>query len=405
MLPGHYKGRDLTLTDMREFVGAVVAGKLTERELKRIERVACPGPGSCSMMATANTMAATTEALGMSLTGCATTHAVDPRKLFLAEESGRRVVELWKEKVKPSDIMTDEAFRNAITVDMALGGSLNTCLHLPAIASELGIKIPLDLFDEISRRTPHICPIKPAGQYTVKDLEEAGGMPAVMKELTPLLATETLTVTGRTMGENIREAKILRREIIRPLSEPVHKEGSVAVLRGSLAPGGALVKRVAVKEEMLAHRGKAKVFNSMEDSVAALIQGRIDRGDAIVIRYEGPKGGPGMREMHMVTSVLVGMGLDTTTALITDGRFSGSTRGPAIGYVSPEAAEGGPIAVIEDGDVVSYDISKRKLDIEIPDSELKTRLSRWTPVAQERKGYLRRYARMVTSGDTGAILI
>jgi len=404
MLPGRYKGRDLTLTDMREFVGAVVAGKITERELKRIESVACPGPGSCSMMATANTMAATTEALGMSLTGCATTHAVDPEKLVLAEKSGRRIVELWKEGVKPSDVMTEDAFRNAITVDMALGGSLNTCLHLPAIASELGLKVPLDLFDEISARTPHICPVKPAGQYTVKDLDEAGGIPAVMKELAPLLATGALTVTGRTVGENIKRARVLREEVIRPLSDPVHREGSVAVLRGTLAPGGALVKRVAVKDEMLSHRGPAKVFDSMEDSVEALMRGRIEKGDVIIVRYEGPKGGPGMREMHMVTSILVGMGLDTTTALITDGRFSGSTRGPAIGHVSPEAAEGGPIAVVRDGDLVSYDIPERRLDVELSDSELKTRLSGWTPPARERRGYLRRYAKMVSSGDKGAIL-
>jgi dihydroxy-acid dehydratase len=405
MLPGRYKGRDLTLTDMREFVGEVVAGKITERELKRIESVACPGPGSCSMMATANTMAATTEALGMSLTGCATTHAVDPEKLVLAEKSGRRIVELWKEGVKPSDVMTEDAFRNAITVDMALGGSLNTCLHLPAIASELGLKIPLDLFDEISARTPHICPIKPAGQYTVKDLDEAGGIPAVMKELTPLLAADALTVTGKTIAENIRKTRILRREIIRPLTNPVHKEGSIAVLRGNLAPAGALIKRVAVKEEMLTHRGPAKVFNSMEDSVAALMKGRVERGDVIVVRYEGPKGGPGMREMHMVTSILVGMGLDTTTALVTDGRFSGSTRGPAVGHVSPEAAEGGPIAVVEDGDLVSYDIPKRRLDVELSDSELKARLLRWTPPAREGRGYLRRYAKLVSSGYMGAVLL
>lgn len=404
MLPGHYKDRDLTLTDMREFVGAVVAGKLTERELKRIERVACPGPGSCSMMATANTMAATTEALGMSLTGCATTHAVDPKKLVLAEESGRQAVELWREGVKPSDIITEQAFRNAITVDMALGGSLNTCLHIPAIASELHIKIPLDLIDEISSRTPHICPIKPAGQYTVKDLDEAGGIPAVMRELTPLIAAGALTVTGKTIGENIRKAQVLRREIIRPLSEPVHREGSIAVLRGNLAPAGALVKRVAVKEEMFVHRGPAKVFDSMEDAVAALMRHRIEPGDVIVIRYEGPKGGPGMREMHMVTSVLVGMGLDTSTALITDGRFSGSTRGPAIGHVSPEAAVGGSIAVIEDGDEVSYDIPKRRLDVKLSDSQLRTRLSKWTPLTRVKMGYLRRYAKLVSSGDTGAIL-
>ncbi len=404
MLPGRYMGRDLTLTDMREFVGAVAAGKLTMEELSKIEGVACPGPGSCSMMATANTMAALTEALGMSLTGCATMHAVEPRKDIISKESGKRIISLLEAGIRPTDIMTEDAFRDAITVDMALGGSLNTCLHLPAIASEMGIRIPLELFDKVSRKTPHICPIKPAGGYTLKDLEEAGGVPAVMKELMPLLSTNRITVTGKTMKENITEAKILRREVIRPLNNPIHKEGSIAVLRGNLAPQGAVVKHVAVREEMMCHEGPARVFNSMERAVEALMNNEVQRDDVIVIRYEGPKGGPGMREMHMVTSILVGMGLDTSVALVTDGRFSGSTRGPMIGHVSPEAAEGGPIAVVKDGDIVSYAIPKRVINVKVSEDELRRRLERWRPTVFEGRGFLRRYVREVKPSYEGARL-
>lgn len=314
------------------------------------------------------------------------------------------VLELLKGDLKPSDIMTEEAFKNAIAVGMALGGSLNMCLHIPAIASELGFEIPLDLLDDVSKRTPHICPIKPAGKYTVKDLEEAGGIPAVMKELTPFLSTDCITVTGKTVKENLATAKVLRREVIRPLNNPVHREGSVAVLKGNLAPRGSVVKHVAVEENMLVHEGSARVFNSMEETVKALLDHEIHEGEVIVIRYEGPKGGPGMREMHMVSSILVGMGLDTSVALVTDGRFSGSSRGPMIGYVSPEAAEGGPIALVKDGDVINYDIPRRKLNVKVSDDELGKRLRGWKPPRVEEKGLLRRYAKMVTSSDEGAIL-
>jgi len=356
------------------------------------------------MMGTANTMAILTEALEMSLTGCATMHAVDPAKEEIAGESGKMILELLKINLKPSDIMTEEAFKNAITVAMAVGGSLNMCLHIPAIASELGLKISLDLLDEVSKRTPHICPIKPAGKYTVKDLEAAGGIPAVMKELTPLLSTDCITVTGKTVKENIASAKVLRREVIRPLDNPIHKGGSIAVLKGNLAPRGSVVKAVAVEESMLVHEGPARAFNSMEEAVKALLDHEIHEGEVIIIRYEGPKGGPGMREMHMVSSLLVGMGLDTSVALVTDGRFSGSSRGPMIGHVSPEAAEGGPIAVIKDGDIISYDIPRRKLDVNVSDDELRERLRGWKPPPIVKKGFLRRYVKAVTSSDEGAIL-
>jgi dihydroxy-acid dehydratase len=404
MLPGRHEGREITLTDMREYIGAVVAGKLSMDELKEIESLACPGAGSCSMMGTANTMAILTEALGMSLTGCATAHAVDPMKEEAAEESGKMVLELLKRNLKPSDIMTEEAFKNAMTVGMALGGSLNMCLHIPAIASELGLKISLDLLDEVSKRTPHICPIKPAGKYTMKDLDEAGGIPAVMKELTPILSTDCLTVTGKTVKENIAKANVLTREVIRSLGNPVHKGGSIAVLKGNLAPRGSVVKAVAVEKSMLVHEGPAKVFSSMEEAVKALLDHEIHHGEVIVIRYEGPRGGPGMREMHMVSSILVGMGLDTSVALVTDGRFSGSSRGPMIGYVSPEAAEGGPIAVIKDGDIVSYDIPRRKLDVKVTNDEFRERLRGWKPPPIIKKGLLRRYIKAATSSDEGAIL-
>jgi dihydroxy-acid dehydratase len=404
MFPGYYNGRSITLTDMREFIGAVVTGKLSEDELREIESVACPGPGTCSMMATANSMAAITEALGMSLTGCATIHAMDPRKDELARKSGRLVLELLKMNLTPSNIMTKEAFQNAITVGMALGSSLNMCLHIPAIASELNINIPLDLFDEISKKTPHICPIKPAGKYTMKDLEEAGGIPAVMKELTPLLSTYCMTITGNTLKENLKKAEILRTEVIRPLHDPVHKEGSIAVLKGNIAPRGAVVKHVAVKKNMLSHQGPARVFNSMEDAVKALVDQQINEGEVLVIRYEGPKGGPGMREMHMVSSILVGMGLDDSIALITDGRFSGSSRGPMIGHVSPEAAEGGPLAVVRDGDLIKYNIHRRRVDVEITEDELKERFEGWSPPPVKTRGLLKRYAQLVTSSNEGARL-
>lgn len=402
MMPGAYQGKAITLTDMREFVGRVAAGILTLDELQHIESLACPGPGSCAMMGTANSMSVIAEALGMSLPGCATIHASDPRKKEIAYQSGHQILELFNTQIHPSKIMTEQAFVNAIAVSMAVGGSLNTCLHIPAIASELGIQIPLELFDIISRKTPHICPIKPAGEYTLKDLDDAGGIPAVMQRLTSQLNTECLTVTGQPIHFNISRATITNDQVIRPLSRPVHLEGSIAVLKGTLAPRGAVIKHIAVEEAMLVHEGPAKVFNAMEETVEALLNHEIHAGDIIVIRYEGPKGGPGMREMHMVASILVGMGLGGSVALVTDGRFSGSSRGPMIGHVSPEAALGGPIALIQEGDRISYSIPERRIDINIQERELQERRAKWRPPVLSEKGILRRYANTVTWSDVGA---
>jgi len=404
MLPGHWRGQELTLVDAREAVGRVKTGKLSELELAEIEQVACPGPGSCAMMATANTMACVTEALGMSLPYCAMTNAEDAAKDRLAQESGRRVVELLKKNVKPSDVMKPESFENAITVDVALGGSLNTVLHLPAIASELGIKISLERFDEVSRRVPYLCALKPAGPHTALDFAKAGGVPALMKQLESLLNLSTLTVTGKMLSKNIEKAKVLNSAIIRPLSKPINREGSIAVLKGNLAPRGAVVKQVAVSTKMKKHEGPARVFDCLEDALKALDDKKIKRGDVVVIRYEGPRGGPGMREQHMLASLLMGMGLGESVALVTDGRFSGSTRGPMIGHVSPEAAEGGPIAVVKDGDRIRIDIPNRKLELLTPEEELQQRLQRWRAPTRKIKGYLARYAKMVGPADEGATL-
>jgi len=404
MLPGSYKGRKLALSDMREFIGAVKAGKLSEEELKTIEMYACPGSGSCSMMGTANTMAVATEALGMSLPGCATAHAEGAKKVRIAKESGMRIMKLLEEGIRPSDIVTKESFENAVTVVLAVGGSLNACLHLPAIANESGIRMDLEIFDTISRRTPYLCHLKPAGPCTMLDLEEAGGIPALTREIQSLLNLESLTVSGERVKDIIVKAEVLNTEVIRPLSNPVYKEGGIAVLKGNLAPAGAVVKQVAIKPEMMKHRGSAKVFDLMEDSVEAVWNGEIERGDIIVIRYEGPRGGPGMREMHMITSILVGMGLDDSVALVTDGRFSGSTRGPAIGHVSPEAALGGPIAAVKDGDLICYDILLRKLEVKMSDGEMKDRLKEVKAPQRVSSRYLSRYSRSVTSADQGAVL-
>jgi len=405
MMPGRYKGRELTLSDMRELIGAVEVGKMTDEELEEVERVACPGAGTCSMMGTANTMAAVTEAIGMSLPGCATALAVDAKKNRLAIESGMQIMKLLEGGITPSEIMTEKAFRNAIKVDVAIGGSLNTVLHIPAISRELGIELGLETFDKISRDTPHITGIKPAGSFNIKDLDEAGGIPAVMKELSTILELDAPTVSGKTVGENLKEARVLRRDVIRPLSEPIHKEGGIAVLKGNLAPNGALVRQVAVVPEMMKHSGPARIFDSMEDAAKALIDGKIRHGDVIVIRYEGPKGGPGMREMHMATSMLMGMGFGKSVALVTDGRFSGSTRGPCIGYISPEAMEGGPIAVLKDGDVVEIDIPDRRIAVKLTDQDIEERLRRWAPPPPKaNRGYLRRYAFLAESSEKGAYL-
>jgi len=396
---------DITLSTMREFAGQVKVGKLSREELTEIEKAALPGPGSCSMMGTANTMACLLEALGMSPTGCATMLAVDPLRPALAREAGRMVIECLRQNLTPRRIVTRQAIENAMAVDMALGGSTNSVLHLLAIAHEAGIPLELDEFDLVARRVPHLCNVKPSGKYAVGRLDEAGGIPALMQELAPVLHLDALTVTGRTLRENIAGAAVANREMIRPLSDPLHAEGGLAILRGSLAPEGAVVKQSGLRfRNMLAHRGPARVFEGMEDAVKAFMGDVVKPGDVVVVRYEGPKGGPGMREMHQITSVMVGMGLDEHCGLVTDGRFSGSTRGPCIGHISPEAAEGGPLALVRDGDLIEYDIPNRRLDLLVPAEELARRRAAWQAPKRELKGILARYARLAESASKGAIL-
>lgn len=405
MMPGKHKGESIDLVrGAFEGVGRYRAGEITLEELKEIEESSCPGCGSCAGMFTANTMACVTEALGMSLPYCATTHAVDAKKARIAKHSGMKLVELVKKNLIPEKIMTREAFENAIRVDLALGGSTNTALHIPAIAHELGINIDLQVFDELSRTTPHLADMRPAGPHSLLDLEEAGGVPGVMKRLEDKL-NDILTVTGKRVKENISGARVWNDEVIRPRSRPVHKQGGIAVLRGSLAPKGAVVKQTAVGEKMLRHEGTARIYDSEEEAIKAIIGKKIREGDVVVIRYEGPKGGPGMREMLSPTSVLVGMGLGDKVALVTDGRFSGGTRGPCIGHVSPEAAEGGPIALVRNGDMISIDIPKRKLELLVDKKEIEKRKRRWSPPQPRvKKGYLKTYQRLVSSASDGAIL-
>ncbi|MCX5734846.1 MAG: dihydroxy-acid dehydratase [candidate division NC10 bacterium] len=403
---GTYKDHtDITLSTMREFAGQVKVGKMSREELTEIEKAALPGPGSCSMMGTANTMACLLEALGMSPTGCAMMLAVDPLRPALAREAGRMVIECLRQNLTPRRIVTRQAIENAMAVDMALGGSTNSVLHLLAIAHEAGIPLELDEFDLVARRVPHLCNVKPSGKYAVGRLDEAGGIPALMQELAPVLHLDALTVTGRTLRENIAGAAVANREMIRPLSDPLHAEGGLAILRGSLAPEGAVVKQSGLRfRNMLAHRGPARVFEGMEDAVKAFMGDVVKPGDVVVVRYEGPKGGPGMREMHQITSVMVGMGLDEHCGLVTDGRFSGSTRGPCIGHISPEAAEGGPLALVRDGDLIEYDIPSRRLDLLVPAEELARRRAAWQAPKRELKGILARYARLAESASKGAIL-
>jgi dihydroxy-acid dehydratase len=403
---GRYKEHtEITLSTMREFAGQVKIGKLTREELTEIEKAALPGPGSCSMMGTANTMGCLIEALGMSAPGCATMLAVDPRRPSRAREAGHMVMECLRQGLTPSRIVTRQAIQNAMVVDMALGGSTNSVLHLLAIAHEAGIALTLDEFDAVSRRVPHLCNVKPSGKYAVGRLDEAGGLPALMQELRGLLHLDVLTVTGKSLGENIAGATVTNREFIRPLTDPLFPEGSLAVLRGSLAPEGAVVKQTGIRfKNMLAHRGPARVFESMEEAVRAFLGDAVKPGDVVVVRYEGPKGGPGMREMHQITSIMVGMGLDEHCGLVTDGRFSGSTRGPCIGHISPEAAEGGPIALVRDGDLIEYDIPGRRLDLLVPAEEQKRRRAAWTPKKRELKGVLARYAQLAESASKGAFL-
>ena len=405
MYPGRYKEIEgITLSNMREFIGKAKLGEISQEELAEIEKCALPGPGSCSMMGTANTMSCIAEAMGMSLTCCGTTHASSSEKLRIARNSGLRIIQMIKEDLTPSKIVTKEAITNATAVAMALGGSLNMALHIPAIAHERAMVFPLEKFDQISKDIPHICDIKPSGKYPMSRLEEAGGIPAVMKELESKLNLDVLTVTGKTMEVNIQKARVLDREVIRPVSDPIHHEGSLAVLKGNLAPNGAVVKQSGVHEKMMVHKGLARPFNSMENAVQALMDGKIKDGDVMVIRYEGPKGGPGMREMHMVTSILMGLGLGDKVALLTDGRFSGSTRGSCVGHISPEAVEGGLIALIEEGDIIEIDIPQRKLNLNISDRELKRRSEHFTPLIKEARGVLKRYSLLVKSADRGAIL-
>ncbi len=405
MLSGILNGKKVGYSMVFEALGKVATGEMTEEELKMLENTACPGCGSCSGMFTANTMSCITEALGMSMPGCATALAVSALKLRIAKNSGERIVQMIKEDLKPSDIMTRKAFENAMMVDMALGGSTNTVLHVLAIANELGNTLPLSLFDQLGRRVPHLCDMVPAGPYALEHLDAAGGVPAVMKELSSLIHLDAVTVTGKTVGENIKDARVLDRDVIRPLSDPRHKEGGIAVLSGNLAPKGAVVKISAVSPKMLRHKGPARVFDSEEDAMKVILKKEIRRGDVIIIRYEGPKGGPGMREMLSPTATIAGMGLTDSVALITDGRFSGATRGPCIGHVAPEAAEGGPIAALKNGDTVVIDIPERKLSVELSDRELKNRLKGWKPKPPKvKRGILAKYSSLVQSADVGGIL-
>jgi len=406
MLAGRYKQKDIDLITVFEGVGRYTRKDISEKEFFEIEENACPGCGSCAGMFTANSMNCLSEVLGLALPGNGTIPAPTAKRLRLAKKAGMQIVELVKKDIKPKDIATLDAFKNAIAVDMALGASTNTVLHLPAIAKEAGIKLDLNLFNEISEKTPHLCNMSPAGPHHIQDLDEAGGVQAVMKELTKLnlINQNLLTVTGKKVKDNLNEVEVLNREVIRPVENPYHKEGGLAILFGSLAPEGAVVKQSAVDPSMLKHSGPARVFESEEDAMKAILSGKIRKGDVIVIRYEGPKGGPGMREMLSPTSAVVGMGLDKDVALITDGRFSGGTRGAAIGHISPEAAEGGPIALVKENDIIEIDIPNKRIDLKISNEEWEKRKKEFKPKEPKIKtGYVYRYSKIVTSASTGAV--
>ncbi len=404
MLAGKLRGKSVDLISIFEGVGRVKAGAMTEAELAELEGCACPGAGSCSGMYTANSMNCLTEALGLGLPGNGTVPAVFSERIRLAKHAGMKVMELLEKGIAPRDIATPGAFRNAIAVDMALGCSTNTVLHVPAIAHEAGIVLNLTDFDAMGKKVPHLCNLSPAGPHHIEDLYCAGGVQAVMKRIEKLgvLDTRVMTATARTLAENLETASVLDDEVIRPIERAYHPEGGIAILRGTLAPDGAVVKQSGVLEEMMKRQGKARVFDSEEDAVKVIIAGGIKKGDIVVIRYEGPKGGPGMREMLTPTSVIAGMGLDKDVALITDGRFSGGTRGAAIGHCSPEAAEGGAIAFVKDGDSISIDIPERRLDLLVDEAELAKRKKAWVPPKKELTGVLKRYARMSLSADKGA---
>ena len=407
MLAGRVDGRKTSFSSISEAVGEFTAGRIDETKLSEFEQKTCPTCGSCSGMYTANSMNCLTEVLGMGLRGNGTIPAVYSQRIQLAKEAGMQVMELFRRNIRPRDIMTEEAFRNALTMDMALGCSTNSMLHLPAIANECGIRLNVEIANEISEKTPNLCHLAPAGPTYMEDLNEAGGVYAVMNEINKLglLHTELMTCTGKTVAENIQGCVNLNPEVIRPVENPYSKTGGIAVLKGNLAPDSCVVKRSAVAPEMLRHEGPARVFDCEEDAMEAITSGKIQEGDVVVIRYEGPKGGPGMREMLNPTSAIMGMGLGSTVALITDGRFSGATRGAAIGHVSPEAAAGGPIALVREGDIISIDIVNHAINVKVSDGEMAKRKASWKPRAPKiTTGYLARYAAMVTSGNRGAVL-
>ncbi len=407
MLTGNWHGKKVNLISVFEGIGQVKAGSMSEADLGSLEDEACPTCGSCAGMFTANSMNCLTEALGLALPGNGTIPAVTAARIRLAKQTGMQIMQLVNSGIRPRDIATPQAFRNALAVDMALGCSTNTVLHVPAIAHEAQVELPLDIFNEVSVKTPHLCNLIPAGPHSLEDLHLAGGIQAILKELTSLgvIDTSCITVTSESVDANIKDAGIKNHDVIRPVSDPYHKEGGIAILYGNLAPEGAVVKQSAVAQEMLIHRGPARVFESEDEAYNAILDGKIKPKDVVVIRYEGPRGGPGMPEMLSPTAAIVGMGLGKEVALITDGRFSGGTQGAAIGHVSPEAADGGPIGLVEEGDMIEIDIPSRKLNILVDDETLKQRKRNWTPKEPKiTSGYLGRYATMVSSGATGAIL-
>lgn len=407
MLAGHFEGHKVSYSNISEAVSQFRTGKITPIQFEDLENKACPSCGSCSGMFTANSMNCLSEVLGMALPGNGTIPAVYSARLRLAKESGMKIMDLVRDDLKPRDIMTRDAFMNALAIDMALGCSTNSMLHLPAIAHECGIDLDLSVANEISKHTPNLCHLAPAGNHYIEELDEAGGIRAVMAEVAKLgfLKTDLMTVTGKTVAENIKGAKILNTEIIHTVDNPISKEGGIAVLKGNLAPEGSVVKRSAVAPEMMHHKGKARVFDCEEDALNAIYGGKINAGEVVVIRYEGPKGGPGMREMLNPTSAIMGSGLGNCVALITDGRFSGATRGAAIGHVSPEAAVGGPIALIKEGDMIEIDIPANTICVDVSDEEMTKRRAEWKPrTPRVNTGYLARYAKLVSSGCKGAVL-
>ena len=406
MLTGKRRGQNIDLVTIFEGVGAVKSGKMSEDELKELEDIACPGCGSCAGMFTANSMNCLTEALGLGLPGNGTIPAVYAARRRLAKLAGKKIMELLEKNIRPRDIANISAFRNAIAVDMALGCSTNTVLHVPALAHEAKLNLELGVFNEMSDKTPHLCSLSPAGPHRLQDLNEAGGVPAVMAELAKLglIDQDAITVTGKNLRENLKGVEVIDKNVIRSVENPYHKKGGIAILKGNLAPDGAVVKQSAVAPEMLKSQGKARVFDSEEEAVESILAKKIKPGDVVVIRYEGPKGGPGMREMLTPTSAIAGMGLDKDVALITDGRFSGGTRGAAIGHISPEAAEGGLIAFVENGDVIEIDIPNKRLTLKVSDEEIERRKRGWkAPEPKIKEGYVYRYSKLVTSASTGAV--